>query len=524
MDTVLTSNDSKPSDWFDWNGLYINLPLFANGLVVVSSHNSNDGSLPPDGGFSFKKGRFVFSSITTEQKSVQKTVTLANQLLDFAVASGTSIKPLKPNATILFNQNRREEVFLPIVFEPGCKPDRVGVYLYPWATKSIKSLSFSGFTQFVTAGCLFGACMRGYTTEGVEPIKFLDHHLQFQPDQCITSIVYDHEERNPFEMVVMSECKKICLLIDSFVKTGERKKLLYHLPAFDYILFCINLFIQKHMTYSALDDFIKSCLLKQVSYKQQITEICIAHNIDITFHSPFDNIFYDVDLDDPTSSILSKINLNPLDSSYSEASLVAICIEKLKTNSVYSHQRLVWEDFFKVYKDTPPPNLDALFKLANAVIVAMAAYGRHNFETCVLLPLSEKQIQVGYNKYSQCAKDVFKEENSYPNTLNFTVFDPVIAYEGSSDGLLFYFSCKLEILSRMIADKKIVEGATRNFSSPLCDIRSLLATTPTLTAVNSITSLSLFMPQHSGTVSMTQIVDPDSSSREEEHSLGLSIY
>jgi hypothetical protein len=487
---------STSSDWFPWRGLYINLPLFEKGIVVVSATNgAEENHTHLDGGFSFKKGRFVFSSIKNQQKSLQKTVGLANQLLCFATKSGRNIRSLDLDATVLVNQSRHEEVFLPIAFNENAQHGPIGVYLYPWATKSLKSKEFSGCSKFVTAGCVFGARMLGYNSNG-EEIKFLDHNLQWDSETVITAIHYNDQEANPFELVVFSECEKICLLIDSFVAQNQPKQLLYHLPAYDYILFCVNLFVRGNMTYEALNDFIHACLIKKRSYEKRIGGICASHGIEVIFNSPFDNIFNALDLTNPTSAILACLQIDLLQQPISEEQLVAICIKQLQDNSSHLQQNKIWQDFFAVHSPETIKNLESLLKLGNAVIVALAAYGKQNFETCVLLPLSEKQIQVGYNNFSQkCVRENFVNASLYPNTLNFTVFDPLITYSSSADGLLFYCSCHLEIISAMIEEKKITEHAARNLVSPNTDLYSLFAASPVLRSAISKENIRSFSSQ-----------------------------
>ena len=82
-----------------------------------------------------------------------------------------------------------------------------------------------------------------------------------------------------------------------------------------------------------------------------------------------------------------------------------------------------------------------------------------------MLPLSEKQIQIGYDDYrKKYTKNNSTQEIVYPSVLNITIFEPVVTYSPTTNGLLFYFSSCLNTLCSLIKDKKIHEYASKNVS------------------------------------------------------------
>jgi len=178
----------------------------------------------------------------------------------------------------------------------------------------------------------------------------------------------------------------------------------------------------------------------------------------VAFQSPFENLFGLIDLENPTKCILSKLNLidfieKPC-AEDAETILVSLCLLGLTTNKFNHDHRKIWGDFLKI-ADNNPKNIEELFKIANTVIVAMGSKNKDNYDTCSILPLSEKQIQLQYTK---------NIGGSYPKVFNLSVFEPVITHSPTTNGLLFYFSCKSTVLSTLILDKKLDYLAARNLS------------------------------------------------------------
>ena len=346
--------------------------------------------------------------------------------------------------------------------------EQIGLYIYPWATKSTQNFRFSGFTRFVTAGCLFGVRMRAITQDG-DNLELINHRIRLRPGQQIHSIRYDETLGNPFEMVLMNEFKKSCLLIDAFAAPVIPKHLLYHLPAFDYILFGVQLFVRNQMTFEALNAFLHAILLKQSDYQIKIGGLCDEHQIHVDFISPFDNLFHGLDRSNPAEWICNQLGINPLQINTearddAEKAVVIICLKHLQTNSTNPILRDIWHDFVAI-EPAKQQDIEDLFKIANAVMLAMTARETHDFEICSLLPLSEKQIQVEYDdysrKYARCYPD---RKSNYPAILNLTLFEPVITYSPTTNGLLFYFACALDTLSLLVSDKKLIHYAAKNIA------------------------------------------------------------
>ena len=485
MNSIIEEKDNSDvsPEWVFWKGLYINQDLFLKGLLVISSTNRERQILTSKNSFSFHNAHFAFGSVAHPHKKVKKTIAFAQKLVDFSNSfervfepenyTRPTIQPIDEETGIIVNESRHEEVFMPIVFNPETD-NSTAVYMYPWTSKDLKNVNFAGCTQFVSAGCLFGGSMIGETTSG-DAIQFINHHLEWTPDICISAIKYNRGEANPFEIVVFSECEKICWLIDTFVQQGHNKHLLYHIPAYDYILFCVNLFLHGNMTYAALDSFVRICIDKRDEYITNITEICASHGILVNFCSPFDNVFNALDLTthNITDTLLDYLQIENISTftdveelARREAALVDTLKDKLFNNDFDRKQQQVWQDFF-VVDHLPLDNLESLFKMANAVVIATAAHGRHHLETCVLLPLSEKQIPVGYHAFSQkCSRDQAAKSSAYPVVLNLTVFDPVITYTPNSEnGLLFYCNCFREIVATLVQKLSAVKNFLSNGKS-----------------------------------------------------------
>lgn len=471
--TIDSSSNFTPS-WVLAGELYLNSYFFKRGILLISPDKANQSKVSEDKkSFMINDREFLFhkpgsakqNTAKPHEGSVKKTQKLLSSLTNFALTNKVSTLSTHDKAPLLFNKNRREELFFPLLL--GDTENNSSLYLYPWVSKSSYTVPFSGFKQFVSAGCLFGASMQGITQDG-DAVTLINHHLTLRPGQKIESISYNAEAGNPFQQVLFHEFEKTCLLIKALTKSDQPKKLLYHLPAFDYIVFGLKLFIHNQISYSALDNFIQAVLSLQLVYKEKLGGLCQSHGIEVSFQSPFCDLFDKVNFDNPTESIISQLKINTEEirsketQDEQECSFTAFCLSKLTANEGNEIHTKIWRDFIAA-KINAPDTIEGLFKIANTVIVATASKGLEEYETCSLLPLSEKQIQLEYESCrNQFSKRFPDQKPAYPPTLNLTVFEPVITYSPTTNGLLFYFSCSLNSLSSLIKEKEIMHHTTRN--------------------------------------------------------------
>ena len=309
------SSSNSTSEWILTGELYINSHFFKRGILLISPDKANQNKVSEEKkSFMINEREFVFykpdSSKQTasrpHQGSVKKAQNIMSSLIDFALTNKSCLESQDKNAPILFNKNRREEVFLPLLLGDDTE-NNTNLYLYPWAAKSGQTIPFSGFKQFVSAGCLFGAAMQGMTQDG-DAVTLINHQLTLRPGQKIESIRYNAETGNPFEQVLFQEFEKTCSLIKAFTKSDQPKRLLYHLPTFDYILFGLKLFIHNQISYSALDSFIQAVLSLQLTYKEKLGSLCQSHGIEIIFQSPFNNLFDNINIDNPHRILIIFLN------------------------------------------------------------------------------------------------------------------------------------------------------------------------------------------------------------------------
>lgn len=477
--SICKEKDTKntSSVWIPYRDVLINSQYFKHGLVLLSPKHLNSVKTNQKSNSFFIKDREFFFYIPTisddtmkkssapDIRSAKKAKVLLSTLINFASINPVSIKSFGEESAVLFNKRHREEIFLPIVFDK--KDKNVGLYFYPWISKSTNNFKFSGFTQYVTAGCLFGSSLKAMNQNGAV-FELIKHDREFYDGEKITLIVYNPEAPSPYEQMLFSEFEKQCLLIDSFSKPGQSKNLLFHLPYYDYALFGVELFIRGRMSFEALDSFFKTIFAKRDEYISKINEVCKRHNITVQVESPFDNLFGCVTNNtNITEFILSKLNLASKElgshveisaQQENEKKLVQYCLNQLQTNRYNEDHRLVWQDSLKLESESIV-NLEQLFKIANANMIAIGSKGKHEYETCSLLPLSEKQIQVTYDSFSKKAS---KELTSYPPVFNLTTFEPLLTYSPTTKGLLFYFSHCQESLVKLISDKKILETSYEN--------------------------------------------------------------
>jgi hypothetical protein len=371
-----------------------------------------------------------------------------------------------------FNPKRREEIFVPLKLA-----NEKGLYIYPWLSKKSAEFKFTSFSQFVTAGCMFGAGLQAADQIG-NTFALIKHNIQFFPGQKIQRIIYNPKAANVYQAMLFSNLlDNYATFARQFSDPKETPSVLYHLPYVDYVLFGVELYLQGRITKNALNYLLKIIFEQKDSYKTQIESIFKKHGVDVTIISPFENLFGHVSLSPEKNiadTILNELNIDLDEKQISELSsedkknqverCVKTCIEQLQT---HAHDRLhqqVWRDFVSAHPDVK--SLEDLFKIANAIIMGIAAHQQPDYKICSLLPLSEKQIQLSYVEYTKkLATANPKASNHYPAIFNATVSEPLVTYASNTctnDGLPFYFSECQETVTSLIRDKKLLEHAHRN--------------------------------------------------------------
>lgn len=405
----------------------------------------------------------------------------------------------QPNAidinNIIVNSKRREEIFFPIILRDSSN-DELGFYVYPWIFDNIKDFKFSGFTRFVTAGCMFGTSIKAVDHRDWH-CNFIKHNLPFGPDQEICGINIEGLI-NCYEQTLFKEFDKLLLVVDKLSENSSNKQIYYHLPFYDYMLFGIELFNKNRIKLSALNKFFEAIMNKKEEHVDNINDTCKAHGINCVIGSPFENLFeYSV------LELIKKNKKNSKDFSlarailsclgmckeslsqqgeweyprYTDEQLISIILDKLNNNNFNLDHQEVWRDFVEATRQDPQQNkvqnIDDLFKLANAIMVAIACKGQQDYKVCALHTLSEKPISVNYGVLRNLLKKAQEKEDkqtykykTYAASFNMTVMDPALGYSPSSNGVLFYFPNTYQNeFSDLINNRDILSHMHRNIAS-----------------------------------------------------------
>ncbi len=449
----LMGKDETKEIWYQWKDLYIHKQLFSYGIVAVKN-NKLLNEVTCDN-FSLSGREF---SLHTHSEKQSSTVKKTHQLLQKLIAPKKEI--VCNSSFYIVNKHRRDEIFSPLMLNKN-----IGLYVYPWLSTTdanfTKTAIFSGFKQFVTAGCLFGSSLKGVDQQG-KAFPLIKHDIQFYPGEKIVDIMLSNEFA-PYEDVLFNDLEKTACLVDTFAIDPTQKQLLYHLPYHDYILFGIELYIRGRMTRPALAEFIGYIHAKKEDHINKINEVCKKHQIIVTIESPFENLFGKVT---DCSAILNLLNI-PTDNTTidaellsedirkgNEKDLVQTCLMQLGSNTYNKKHAQVWKDFIKKSGYDQINNLEDLFKIANAVMVGNGASETQKYQTCSLLPVSEKQVQCNYAKYVN--------EVTYPSMVNLTFLDPIFTYGLGNNGLIFYCTNYETTLSELINGSNILEYAQQN--------------------------------------------------------------
>ena len=474
--------------------------------IMNESSSSSDDIVPP----------------TVLPQNIKKVSFLLDGLIKNANLKTSALK-LKTSRKIIFtNPKQDNEVFVPLVISTE-ENDQIGFYVYPWITGDIDAVpvsnlacdssssssssshldqksseseleifnlseldqrqnkifssinfeEFQGIKKFVTAGCLFGTALQAVDKKGAT-FPIIQHKIPFMQGEKIVSLIVD-EEPHPYEQGQFSSLEKIALLIEALTQQDQPKKLLYHLPDYDYILYGIKLFVQDRMTYDVLNQFFYAVVNRANRHRSMIREICEKHGVDVEIKSPFSNLFGEIENIKNIDDVLRILDLSLFSEAVKltdrgdkkqsinykkvENDLVVRILSLLKECNFLPEHKDVWTDFINISKGKNKiNNLESLFKVANAVMIGLVAKGSGNCETCSLLPSNEKPIAVKYAHYQK----LFNTESagSYQNVVALTFIEQVIAYSHFAPGNTFYFRPNEKELVDL--NKVVLEGATHN--------------------------------------------------------------
>lgn len=454
-------NQEQEKNWQVFGDLCIHTLFLQKGLLVITPNSY--ANKPPciADNLCINEREFVLYTPNQNKpppnnRSLRKASTLLSTLLDFNTQHQQILQSITDFDVVLFNKKRREELFLPVLFSPEWHNG--GLYVCPWLGKSNQPFSFSGFKQFVTAGCMFGASLQGVTNNN-KTVELINHQLTLDDGDVITQLKW--QSPSPFESILFNEFKKTCLLVNALTSPNDPKQVLYHLPAADYIIFGIKLFLQGKITRQVLQELVDLIRQQEDYHRQELTAIAKKNNIDLQFTSPFANALPHLDKDtfNKVLDSFSSIQALSLPLIEKEQLATSLLLNQLQTNTFDLKQAMLWQ---KLCRENPAINdIEGVFKLANTLVLAQASQHHQDYEVCSLLPLSEKQIQVHFDLMNSALQKK-SIPSAFPALVFLTLFDPVVTYSESTNGHLFYFASGLKTLNDLIVDTKICQLADSN--------------------------------------------------------------
>jgi hypothetical protein len=444
--------------WFSYNKILINQFFLNRGIVVINPSSSKKNVSCDNKIVSHSDSFSIFTpeSINRKKiKNIEKQKKLLEKITRIYLQDKSNIDI--STEVILFNNQRREEIFLPILF----RKEEIGIYLHAWASPAINSIGLLGeVKRYVTAGCLFGSSLKAKEKNSEDLFPLIHIDIDFFSDKLIDNIFLD-KDSSIYETVLFYELDKFAKLIQYLTPASDKKILFYHLPYYDYIIFAAVLLVRNRISRKVFHDFHQIILNTSNLYFEKITAIFQQYSIHLIIESPYQNIFGDLKQlrDYETDKLLEQLSI-PLDISEDlskkeqedkEKELIQNCWNKLLQNSLNLEHKEIWGIFSKLYNDRPPNNFKELLERANAMMVARASWKQKDFTVCSLLPHSEKQIQIGYAKLLK-----IKDKKYLSEVINLTIFDPVVTFTEEKNIGLFLYNYKIKDI------KTVIQFARRN--------------------------------------------------------------
>ncbi len=416
----------------------------------------------------FKLNSRVFHITNRIERKVKKQTELLNII--FKMSSNIFVPD---ESKVISNKNRREEIFLPVININN----NINFYAYPWTYKKNELPdNFNGFERYVSAVCMFGSDLKGSDNHDAK-IVLIKHGIKFYRDQKIERMNLDQEYFNFYEEVLKFELKKLSSFIaETSKKNTEEILISIHLPYYDYILFVIDLFLDNKLSDFALAEFAEIMMKAVPRYEKFIKEEFSNTQYNIKICSPFDSIFGNLihtaedscDLLFKMFDIIgieldSEMNFSPEEKQL----LTDKMLNKLQA-SVYpsdSDQKSIWKSIIDCKGAENIRCLEDLLQLGNSVIPMTAAFRSKPFDTCSVLPVTEKQIQVSHEDYSR--------KLDHPPAFYLTFLDSMIGHNFSSENAsssaavsAFYFNSQNSgDLKNFIQEDRVLIRASENIET-----------------------------------------------------------
>lgn len=225
-----------------------------------------------------------------EGRFLRRVMGLRNALNAYSsaidVSSSTTPHTPPQEMQVIYNANRREEVFVPIGRDV---PTYANLSLS--SSSSTDSLTeFAGLKYFVTAGCMFGSSLKGRDQRG-GTYPLIKHFFETYETQVFDELNLDGHF--PYEDDLLRKDKALAKFAKQFGKRDADTKptVMYHLPYYDYILFAAQLFIHGQTTLEVFGLFCVYILEKKHELSQKIKQIYGKYDVEVNIESPFENLF-----------------------------------------------------------------------------------------------------------------------------------------------------------------------------------------------------------------------------------------
>lgn len=137
-----------------------------------------------------------------------------------------------------------------------------------------------------------------------------------------------------------------------------------------------------------------------------------------------------------------------------EQGVTKIILGALCNNEISPEYAAVWKDMLRIdFGRDKIRGMESLFKVANAVVIAVAAKGFADYTLCSFLPFNENPI---FNKYKRCNEQFSASGISYPEVFSLMRLEDLIFYSHISSGNVFYFQPNSSRLGSILNNRALI--------------------------------------------------------------------
>ena len=328
------------------------------------------------------------------------------------------------NTPIVSVKTFKDENYFPVAFFKNSTPVGGGVFSFSLFTHYKKTIGISAQSPapkikcFISGCCLFGDDLLGIDADGLaHPLT--DPKYALGKNKVLQKIILKGDI-HPYESIIQKMLFNLIPLIKAFSE-NEQGKIIFHLPAPEYILYAIKLYLNKQMSDAALLQYLKFVTLKKQMLMDFLHYFQGTTNIEIVIASPLDVL----NIDNHISQLIAAPE-KPTEKDFTKSIMMSL---------IHDDSVGIWALAFNGNEECDLLDINYLSYTVHAALSVSAC--KPGF-VCLLDMFDEKKIGREYAK-------IFSQK--FGPLLGIHWIPPVLLNDGTNNSLYFCGSARESLAS-----------------------------------------------------------------------------